>query len=63
MNRFSELTILKLIDTYLKNLSETLLNGYNADIVPILDENSPLEVKLDFTISQILEVVRNIFKN
>lgn len=33
------------------------MDGYNSDIVPIKNENSSLKVKLDVTLSQILEVV------
>ena len=44
-------------DSSLKNLTENLINDYRTDLIPLCDEDSNLQVKLDMTISQILEVV------
>ena len=44
-------------DSSLKNLTENLINDYKTNLIPLCDVDSNLQVKLDMTISQILEVV------
>ena len=42
--------------TYLYNLTQDLLNGYDSSILPVINNNQSIKINIDFTLFQLISL-------